>query len=164
MTEFAPASEEKRLSLLWAGVERADDIAALHARLFDPPWDSDSLRGLLNHPAGTAFVATLAQPRNVVGFILGQLAGDEAEILTIGVHPDCQRLGIGRLLVDGLIRALQRAEAQRVFLEVAADNAAALGLYQSLGFTQVGTRKAYYARPAGPAVDAIMMARAIAPA
>lgn len=164
MTDHAPASEDKRLSLLWAGVDRTEDIAALHARLFNPPWDSDSLRSLLDHPAGTAFVATLGKPSNVVGFVLGQLAGDEAEILTVGVHPDCQRLGIGRMLVEGLIRSLQRVEAQRIFLEVAADNTAALGLYQSLGFTPVGNRKAYYARPGGPAVDAVMMARGIGPA
>lgn len=159
-----PAPQDMRLSLLWAGVDRAEDIAALHARIFNPAWDVDSVRRMLDHPAGTAFVATLGQPRNVVGFILGQFAADEAEIITVGVHPDCRRLGIGRMLVEGLVRAMQRAEARRMFLEVAADNTAALALYGVLGFQNVGHRAGYYARTGGPDADAVVMAREISAA
>lgn len=152
----------KRVSLLWAGSDRAGDIALLHARLFDPPWDEAAVRRLIDHPAGTAFVATLGQPQDVVGFIIGQIAADEAEILSIGVIGERQRRGIGRLLVEGLMRAVQRAEVRRVFLEVAADNAAALALYQRLGFETTGRRKGYYARPGQPAVDAVTMSRSLA--
>jgi ribosomal-protein-alanine N-acetyltransferase len=49
----------------------------------------------------------------------------------------------------------------RVFLDVAADNVAALALYESLGFAEVGRRKSYYARGLDPRMDAIMMARDI---
>ncbi len=48
----------------------------------------------------------------------------------------------------------QAAGAARAVLEVAADNAAALALYQSLGFQRQGTRRHYYRRAAGPAMDA----------
>ncbi len=151
--------DAKRVSLLWAGVDRASDIARLHTALFDPAWDEASLKSLLDHPAGTSFVATLGQPNEVVGFIIGQLAADEAEIISIGVAAARQRLGIGRMLVEGLMRAAARAECHRIFLEVAADNDAAIALYGRLGFEQTGRRKGYYARANAASVDALTMAR-----
>jgi ribosomal-protein-alanine N-acetyltransferase len=149
----------KRVSLLWAGPDRAPDIAQVHAKLFTPAWDEKALHALLDHPAATSFVATLATPSQVIGFIIGQIAADESEILTIGVDPAHQKRGIGKLLVEGLLRAVRRAEVRRVFLEVATDNSAALNLYSKQGFVPSGVRKAYYARPGKEAIDAVTMAR-----
>ena len=73
-------------------------------------------------------------PKTCVGFVLAQLAADEAEILTIGVAKDWQRKGIGRRLVEGVARAAQRAEAKKLFLEVAADNDAAMELRKKEGY------------------------------
>ena len=50
----------------------------------------------------------------------------------------------------------QRSGAEAMFLEVAADNAAALALYRGAGFTQAGLRRGYYA-PAG--TDAFVLRR-----
>jgi ribosomal-protein-alanine N-acetyltransferase len=150
--------DPKYVSLLWAGPDQAGAIAALHTQLFDPPWDEAGIRALLDHPASTAFVAMIGNPKTAVGFVMGQLAADEAEILSIGVAKEWQRKGIGRRLVDGLARAVARAEVKRVFLEVAADNAAALALYRRLGFAEQGRRTGYYARKGGPAVDALKLA------
>jgi ribosomal-protein-alanine N-acetyltransferase len=93
-----------------------------------------------------------------VGFVLGQLAADEAEILTLGVGKDSQRHGIGRRLVEALARAAKKAEARRLHLEVAADNIPALVLYKKLGFQEAGRRKAYYQRAGAPAEDALRLA------
>ena len=150
--------DPKYVSLLWAGPERADEIAALHASIFDPPWDAQSIAKLLDHPGATALVAMYGTPKVLAGFVIGQLAADEAEILTIGVAPDWQRKGIGKRLVDGLANAVRRAEAKRLFLEVAADNDAAFALYTRKGFTATGIRKGYYQRTGGPAADALTLA------
>ena len=162
MTGGTHVLDGKRVSLLWAGPERAADIARLHGVLFDPAWDEASVRRALDHPAATSFVATLGGPSEVIGFIIGQIAADEAEILSIGVDPTRQRHGVGALLLAGLARAVQRAEVRRLYLEVAADNAAALALYTRGGFTATGLRKGYYARLGGTAVDAVTMARPLA--
>lgn len=153
-----PAKDMKYVSLLWAGVERAADVAALHKRLFDPSWDEAAVRALLDHPASTAFVAFDGLSKSTPGFILGQIAADEAEVLSIGVAPEWQRIGLGRRLLDGLARAVKRAEARRLFLEVAADNTPALALYTGAGFKETGRRKAYYKRRDGSAVDALNLA------
>jgi ribosomal-protein-alanine N-acetyltransferase len=154
----AASLDPKYVSLLWAGPEQAADVAALHAQLFDPPWSEDSIRKLLDHPASTAFLAVIGNPKVPVGFVLAQLAADEAEILSIGVSKDWQRKGLGVRLMEGLMRAAKRAEAKRLFLDVAADNEGARGLYHRLGFLGTGLRRGYYARSDGTSADALTLA------
>jgi ribosomal-protein-alanine N-acetyltransferase len=152
------AIDYRHVSILWAAPEHAAELASLHGGLFEAPWDAAAFASLLNHPGSTAFLARVGAPPLTAGFILGQLAADEAEILTLGVGKDCQRHGIGRRLVEALGRAAKRAEARRLFLEVAADNGPALGLYKGLGFVEVGRRKGYYQRAGAPAQDALTLA------
>jgi ribosomal-protein-alanine N-acetyltransferase len=152
------AIDYKHVSILWAGSENAGELAELHRGVFDKPWDTSAFHGLLSHPGSTAFMARLGSPAEVVGFIVGQLAADEAEILSLGVRADRQRHGIGRKLVEALARAVKKAEARRLFLEVGTGNAAALGLYKSLGFQEVGRRKGYYQHPGGTAEDGLTLA------
>lgn len=157
-SNVTPFRNIKNVSLLWAAPERAAEVAALHARLFSPAWDEAAILSLLEHPAATSLIAVAGDPKIIVGFVIGQLAADEAEILSIGTAPDWQRAGLGRKLVEGLARAAKRGEANRLFLEVAEDNAAALALYRGLGFNEVGRRKKYYERPGAAAVDALVLA------
>jgi [ribosomal protein S18]-alanine N-acetyltransferase len=154
----AASLDPKYVSLLWAGPEQAGEVAALHAQLFDPPWSEDSIRQLLDHPASTAFLAVIGNPKVPVGFVMAQLAADEAEILSIGVAKDWQRKGLAVRLMEGLMRAAKRAEAKRLFLDVAADNESARGLYDRLGFLGTGLRRGYYARPDGTSADALTLA------
>ena len=153
--------DAKHVSLLWAGPERAAEVAALHSDLFDPPWDEAAVRPLLDHPAATCLVAVVGNPKTPVGFVIGQLAADEAEILSIGVAKEWQRHGLGRRLIQGLARAAARAEAKTIHLEVAADNIPALVLYHHLGFKEAGRRKDYYERAEGGPVDALRLALAL---
>lgn len=160
-SNIMPFRNIKHVSLLWAAPDRAAEIAALHKRLFDPAWDEQAIASLLEHPAATSLVAVAGEPKAIVGFIIGQLAADEAEIISVASAPDWQRFGLGRMLVEGLVRAARRGEAKRLFLEVAEDNEAALALYRSLGFSEVGRRKRYYERPGAAAVDALVLALAL---
>ncbi|NOT72051.1 MAG: ribosomal protein S18-alanine N-acetyltransferase [Hyphomicrobium sp.] len=157
-SNVTPFRNIKHVSMLWAAPERAGEIAALHKRLFSPAWDEASVLNLLEHPASTSLVAVAGDPKQLAGFVIGQLAADEAEILSIGVAPDWQRTGLGKMLVQGLARASKRGEAKRLFLEVAEDNVAAQALYSSLGFTEAGRRKRYYERPGATPVDALVLA------
>ena len=156
-SNVTPFRNIKHVSLLWAAPERAAEISALHGRLFDAPWGEGSIKSLLEHPASTSLIAIAGEPKSIKGFVIAQLAADEAEILSIGVAPDWQRAGLGTMLVEGLVRASKRGEAKRVFLEVAEDNVAARALYDKLGFKETGRRKGYYKRAGGKA-DALRLA------
>lgn len=157
MSQAAIPLDPRNLSLLWASPERSDEIAALHARLFDPAWNAASITSSIEHPASASFIAQVREPPVLAGFVIGRIAGDEAEILSIGVAPEWQKRGVGRRMVEGLVRAARRAEVKRVFLEVATDNLAAGALYTSLGFVPAGGRKDYYRRPDGTTADAIIL-------
>ena len=157
-SNVTPFRNVKHASMLWAAPERAEEIAALHAKLFDPPWDTNAIRGLLEHPAATSLIAVAGSPKSVIGFVIGQLAADEAEILSIGVSPNWQRAGVAGGLIEGLSRAARRGDAKRIFLEVAVDNDAALALDRKLGFVELGRRKRYYERAGSEPVDALTLA------
>jgi ribosomal-protein-alanine N-acetyltransferase len=136
-------------------------LAAIHRELFDRPWESDDMRRLLESTAVRAFVAEAGPAQMLAGFILGRVAADEAEILSIGVARAWQRCGLGGQLTGELAASLVRSGAQRLFLEVAADNAPALALYLRQGFHSVARRKSYYERRDAPAADALVLAKTL---
>lgn len=156
-SNVTPFRNVKHISLLWAAPERAAEVSALHSRLFDESWSESSIKSLLEHPASTSLIAVAGDPKTIKGFIIAQLAADEAEIVSIGVAPDWQRAGLGTRLIEGLMRASKKGEAARIFLEVAEDNVAARALYEKLGFKETGRRKGYYKRPMGPPADALVL-------
>ena len=130
----------------------AEALAALHAAAFDAPWDAAALAALLAQSGAILAV----EPGE--GFILLRAVADEAEVLTLAVRPEARRKGLGRRLVEaGAVQAAAWG-AERVFLEVADDNAAALALYARCGFREVGRRRGYYARPDGTRRDALLLA------
>ena len=159
-----PERNAKLVSLLWATIDHADELAQCHAKLFDQPWDAASFQQFLSHPGSVALIARQGNPQQTVGFIVGQLAADEAEILTFGVDKEWQRLGIGRRLIEGLQRAAIKGEAKKLYLEVAEDNLPALVLYSRVGFKEAGRRKGYYKRPNSDDVDALNLSMALTPA
>ena len=163
-SNVTPFRNVKHASMLWAAPERAEEIAGLHAKLFSPAWDANAIKALLEHPAATSLIAVAGPPgapKTVIAFVIGQLAADEAEILSIGVSPNWQRVGLATGLLEGLARAARRGDAKRIFIEVAEDNAPALALYRKLGFVETGRRKRYYERPGGKSADALRLVLAL---
>lgn len=69
--------------------------------------------------------------------------GADGEIYVIGVDPRMQGTGLGRGLAIAGLEAVHERGATTGSLFVAADNAAALALYRSLGFTVRRTDRAY---------------------
>lgn len=123
----------------------ADRCAELEAMLFDgdDPWPAVAfereLHSKTNHYVGARSGDTLVGYAGISR--LGRVAPFEYEVHTIGVEPACQGQGIGRRLLEEL---LHFADGAVVFLEVRTDNEAAIALYRSVGFEQIGLRKRYY--------------------
>ena len=154
-------SDLERVSILWARINDAAELARIHAELFDPSWDVASFEQTLAHPGSVSLIARAGQPMMTVGFIVGQVAADEAEILSVGIVKERQRRGTGRALVQAFGRAAKNADARGMYLEVGVDNVAAVALYRSLGFTESGRRKGYYQRQGARPEDAVTMALAL---
>lgn len=132
-------------------------LAALHARCFvvPRPWTAREFSAFLADPA--VFLSG-----DGTGFALGRVAGGEAELLTLAVAPEIRGRGVGAGLVTGFLEGATRRGAETAFLEVAADNAAALVLYGRAGFVMAGRRSEYYRRADGTGVDALIMRHELA--
>ena len=65
-------------------------------------------------------------------------------------------LAAAAMLLATAIAQAQEKGGKTMFLEVGVDNPQALTLYAGLGFTKVGTRKAYYSAASGGA-DALVL-------
>ena len=137
-----------------------DIVTALHALCFDEPWDREAMATLLNTPGGFGCLVLGASDGAPDGFVLGRVAANECEVLSIGVVPASRRRGWGSDLVHAFISEARVRGADTVALEVADDNGAAIALYRALGFEVVGRHAAYYRRADG-AVDAQIMRRAV---
>ena len=142
------------------GLEACFTLADLHDRAFDRPWSAEAFEALLKGPGAFAVLGESGEPEAAQGFILCRAIAGEAEILTIGVDPAARRRGWGAALVEMAAGIAQEARALEMFLEVEADNVAALKLYEATGFERVGLRKGYYPHPDG-AKDAVVMRRAL---
>jgi ribosomal-protein-alanine N-acetyltransferase len=136
------------------------DLASrLHGSAFAPlgerVWTRQDMAELLASPGTAGWVLHSAE--RAIGFALCRVAADEAELLTIAVQQEERRRGAGRALLTAIIDHARAAGARSLFLEVGADNPAALALYGKAGLQAVGHRTAYYRRGEGPPADAIVM-------
>ena len=119
------------------------------------PWNAASFAGLLADPLVFALVEA------DLGFLIGRAVAGEAEVLTLAVSPQARRRGLGARLVSRFLYQARLRGAETAFLEVAAGNAGALGLYRAQGFTEAGRRRGYYRSALSPAVDALVLRRAL---
>lgn len=129
-------------------------MSALHGRCFTRPrpWTETEFRYYLS----SRHVFAAMRPQ---GFALGQVVEDEGELLTLAVAPEARRQGLARALVAEIEAEAAQRGARRLYLEVAADNDAALALYQAAGLREAGRRRNYY----GPGVDALILGKTLPP-
>ena len=142
-------------SLRLARIADAPLLSALHGQCFETAWTPEMLRVTCASGSSTTLIAE--NRGEACGFIQAQAAADEAEILTLCILPMLRRHGLAMLLLGGLIADLKMLGIKTLFLEVAASNTAACGLYTRAGFRETGRRKTYYAN----GDDAITMALAL---
>jgi ribosomal-protein-alanine N-acetyltransferase len=141
------------------GADHAHDCAKLHATSFAFPWSKIDFESMLTDPhvlADGAFNEKLLKDE-VGGMILSRLLPPDAEILTFAVDPSRRGAGLGRALLSAHMNNLERGGARLIFLEVGEDNAAALKVYERLGFKTIGRRENYYKRPTGERLAALTM-------
>lgn len=136
------------------------DVADIHQASFSTGWTADEHAALAAQPGVTTLVSRRGNAfgsGRPVGFITFREAADEAELITLAVKPRHRRGGVGRSLVDAMLRQLYANRVASVFLEVGPENEDALSLYRRVGFRKVGERPSYYAHRAGPAKHALIM-------
>ncbi len=122
----------------------------------DSPWTVDQFLKTLT--AGRASILTANITDNgkdkIVGLLIARTTTVESDIYMVVVGKDYKRQGIGRKLFRSFIKVCAEKKLETIFLEVRESNTSARKLYKSLGFKEIGRRKAYYSQPIE---DALMM-------
>lgn len=117
------------------------------------PWSASQYKEEFSSPT-RHFVVAVDEAQNIVGYA-GVFApgAAEADILTVGVVPEHRGKGIAKALM-GLITDWAKVQGSTaMMLEVKVDNAEAIGLYESLGYSKLNIRKDYF----GLGLDAQVM-------
>ena len=131
-------------------------LVALEQECFGPAaWSEASLLHELSQVPETRHVVVLQDGGAVTGYGVLLAVGETADIQRVAVAPACRRAGAGQRIVEALLAEAERRECAKVLLEVAADNAAARGLYEAAGFEVLAERRDYY----GVGRHAVVMSR-----
>lgn len=112
-------------------------------------WSEQTYLAQLSNPNDRTYIAYIDGVP--CGFISAWIILDEIEINNIAVAPEYRRRGVAKAL---FARLYSDEAAARTVLEVRAGNAAAIALYEGLGFKQAGVRKNFYSEPTE---DALIM-------
>lgn len=119
-------------------------VMEIEQRAYPWPWTEGMFRDSLS---SGYLCHVLADAGQLLGYTVIYVAVGECHILNICVEPECHGRGLGRMLLRHALECAIDHGAAQSFLEVRPSNTAAIRLYESMGYVQVGRRKDYY--PAG---------------
>ena len=126
-------------------VDDLDQVMEIEQDLFHVPWTKEGF-----------FTFLTRDDAKILGYCGLLMVLDEGDITNVAVRRDRQKEGIGAFLMQSLIRLAAEREVTTIHLEVRVGNETAIRLYERMGFTGDGIRKAYYS---DPVEDALLMTR-----
>ncbi|MFO7275991.1 MAG: ribosomal protein S18-alanine N-acetyltransferase [Pseudomonadota bacterium] len=121
-------------------------VVAIERASYQFPWSEGIFRDCLR-VGYVCRVVTVGD--EVIGYGVMSTGAGEAHILNLCVSSAYRCQGIGRRLLDYLLDRGAAMGMTEAFLEVRPSNTAAIRLYQSMGFEQVGLRRGYYQATVG---------------
>ena len=153
--------------------EDLDEIMVIEASAPGNPWSRESMEKELVNPQAHYLTAVLRADAQAHGsggqahcaaevagagadpVDMGEVVGyagywqvmDEGHIMNIAVREDLRSRGIGRALMEAMLKEGDSLGILYWTLEVRVSNAPALHLYEKTGFTSAGIRPGYYSNP-----------------
>lgn len=119
-----------------------EDIFNIEQECFSEPWSLGAVRYQLESENTICRVAS--ENGAAVGYVLGAVSADEAELYRLAVLPEYRKKGFGAALLREFLGECAARGARCVFLEVWAGNLPAIALYRRAGFQKIAVRKGYY--------------------
>ena len=132
------------------------DVVRIETACFADPWSEESFRRLLAVQPAIFLAAVFPPDSAIAGYAIAFAIGEDGEVLNVAVEPGFRGKGLAGQMLDALIIELGARGVRTAYLEVRESNRAALALYGSRGFTEIGRRGGYYRRPVE---DALVMRR-----
>jgi ribosomal-protein-alanine N-acetyltransferase len=136
----------ERVSVQKMDIKDLDEVCSIEASQSPTPWSKNMFTEEMGNTSAYCFVIKrmdeARQP--VIGYVCFRNIVDESELLNIGVHPDQQRVGVGKKLMEFYIDFSRQRGAKNFYLEVNPSNQSAIHLYQSFSYQSSATRKRFY--------------------
>jgi [ribosomal protein S18]-alanine N-acetyltransferase len=116
-------------------------VVGLERASYQFPWSEGIFRDCLR----VGYICRVVICGNeLIGYGVMSVGAGEAHILNLCIDAGFRCQGIGRRMLAYLLDRGAAAGMTEAFLEVRPSNTAAIRLYLSLGFDQVGMRRGYY--------------------
>lgn len=122
--------------------EQLSQLDTVEQTCFHGSWTREMLLEEINSPLSV--LVTEQREGKIIGFALGRVIADEAELYRIGVLPEFRREHIGQALLGCLHDKMKERGAACCFLEVRSRNAPAIALYKRSGYERISVRRGYY--------------------
>lgn len=122
-------------------LEDIPGVMAIERRAYEFPWTDGIFRDCIR--AGY-YCRLCLRGTGLSGYGIMAVAAGEAHVLNLCVDRIERGRGLGKVLLTHLIGRAEEEGALRVLLEVRVSNSAALSLYESAGFEEIGLRRNYY--------------------
>lgn len=162
MTQRMIVGEQTRLAPMRES--DLDEVLALEQACFSEPWTRKMFLGEIR---GNAFATNLVLRAGdagygdgvpggaLLGYVMFWVVFEELHLMNLAVRPEARRQGLGTRLIRHALAVGVARGATTALLEVRASNAAAIAMYQQLGFIKKDVRRGYYENPRE---DAVIMA------
>lgn len=130
--------------------EDLEQVSQLEEETFSMPWSISAFREMVNHPDAYYFVAV--DRDRVCGTCGIRNLSGEGELTNVVIREEYRDSGLGQRLIAEAMKKAQEAGMQAFTLEVRKSNAAAIHVYEKLGFVSEGIRPGFYEKPTEDAV------------
>ena len=142
---LSPPSGAAEVSIREAQASDLHHLTQVEAAAFDSDRLSRrSLAALMKSASASLLVAV--RDASILGYalVLHRRNSRSARLYSLAVAPEAAGTGVGGSLLKAAERAALARGADRLTLEVRADNQAAIRLYSRAGYSVLGRRESYY--------------------
>lgn len=148
--------KEMKINIVPMNADHLEELERLEKICFSRPWSRKMLAEELENQCAAFLVAEDPESRTVLGYAGVLVMADEGYITNVAVFPEYRRRGIAAQIIKVFCDFAQGNHLAFLTLEVRPTNKAAMELYRSFGFEEVGRRKNYYDLPKE---DALILTR-----
>ena len=139
------AQELQKVTYRRMTAEDVPFISKLEQETFSMPWSADSFLEMIDKEDAHYYVAE--RDGQLVGGCGVLMIAGEGNITNVVVAPEARNQGIGTGMLKHLMEEGSRAGLTAYTLEVRVSNAAAIHVYEKLGFVSEGIRPGFYEKP-----------------